>query len=37
MTELVTAADRFYPGRLPQLLGRFLAGEQIDEPFELFS
>jgi hypothetical protein len=25
---------RFYPGRLPELLPRFLAGEAIDEPFE---
>ncbi len=28
---------RFYPGRLPELLPRVLAGEPIDEPFELWS
>jgi 8-oxo-dGTP pyrophosphatase MutT (NUDIX family) len=37
VAELVSSTERFYPGRLPHLLGRFLAGEQIDEPFELFS
>jgi hypothetical protein len=35
--EIVESHDRFYPGRLPQLLPRFLAGEQIDEPFERWS
>jgi 8-oxo-dGTP pyrophosphatase MutT (NUDIX family) len=29
--------QRFYPGRLPEFLGRFLAGHEIDEPFELWS
>ena len=29
--------DRFYPGRLPLLLPRFLAGDEIDEPFEIWS
>jgi 8-oxo-dGTP pyrophosphatase MutT (NUDIX family) len=29
--------DRFYPGRLPALLRRHLAGEQIEEPFEHWS
>jgi 8-oxo-dGTP pyrophosphatase MutT (NUDIX family) len=28
---------RFYPGQLPTLLGPFLAGAEIDEPFELWS
>lgn len=28
---------RFYPGRLAELLPRLLAGETIDEPFELWS
>jgi hypothetical protein len=28
---------RFYPGRLPELLPKFLAGEHIDEPFERWS
>lgn len=32
-----TSAERFYPSRLPALLGPFLAGERIDEPFERFS
>jgi hypothetical protein len=35
--EIVAAAARgeiFYPGRLPELLPRFLAGEFVDEPFE---
>ena len=35
--ELLATTDRFYPGRLPELLPRLLAGEDIDEPFELFS
>jgi 8-oxo-dGTP pyrophosphatase MutT (NUDIX family) len=29
--------QRFYPGRLPELLATFLAGDDIDEPFELWS
>ena len=29
-----TSRRRFYPGRLPELLPAFLAGEHIDEPFE---
>ncbi len=28
---------RFFPGRLPQLLPRFLAGEVLDEPFDLWN
>ncbi len=35
--ELIASTDRFYPGRLPSLLTGFLAGERIDEPFELWS
>lgn len=35
--ELAASRERFYPGRLPALLGPFLAGEEIDEPFELWS
>lgn len=31
------AAVRFYPGRLPEFIRPFLAGEEIDEPFELWS
>jgi len=37
VAELVASRDRFYPGRLPQLLPALLAGEEIDEPFEVFS
>jgi 8-oxo-dGTP pyrophosphatase MutT (NUDIX family) len=37
VTEVINCADRFYPGRLPDLLGPFLAGELIDEPFERWS
>lgn len=32
--EILSSAERFYPGRLPELLPGFLAGESIDEPFE---
>jgi 8-oxo-dGTP pyrophosphatase MutT (NUDIX family) len=32
--EIVSSRERFYPGRLPELLPGFLAGERIDEPFE---
>jgi 8-oxo-dGTP pyrophosphatase MutT (NUDIX family) len=37
VAELLESGERFYPGRLPRLLPGFLAGEQIDEPFELWS
>jgi hypothetical protein len=37
VAELSGSTDRFYPGRLPQLLVPFLAGEQINEPFERWS
>jgi 8-oxo-dGTP pyrophosphatase MutT (NUDIX family) len=32
--QVAASTERFYPGRLPELLPRFLAGETIDEPFE---
>ena len=35
--ELVATGERCYPGRLPGLLPAFLAGEHIDEPFEMWS
>lgn len=35
--EIPSSSERFYPGQLPVLLGAFLNGEQIDEPFELWS
>ncbi|WP_433272771.1 NUDIX hydrolase [Actinosynnema sp. CS-041913] len=36
-SELRVSRDHFYPGRLPVLLDAFLDGDEIDEPFELFS
>ena len=35
--DVVRSRDRFYPGRLPELLTGFLAGDEIDEPFERWS
>ena len=35
--EVEASHERFFPGRLPRLLRRFLAGEEIHEPFEYFS
>ncbi len=35
--EMAARGARFYPGRLPELLPRFLGTETIDEPFELWS
>lgn len=35
--EIANSAGRFYPGRLPELLPRLLAGDVINEPFELWS
>jgi 8-oxo-dGTP pyrophosphatase MutT (NUDIX family) len=35
--EIINSQVRFYPGRLPDLLPKFLAGEHIDEPFERWS
>jgi len=32
--EIAASQQRFYPGRLPELLSSFLAGQTIDEPFE---
>jgi 8-oxo-dGTP pyrophosphatase MutT (NUDIX family) len=37
VTELIQSQERFYPGRLPELLPRFLAGEEINEPFEYWN
>lgn len=37
VAAIESSTQRFYPGRLPLLLRRFLAGERIDEPFEFFS
>ncbi len=35
--EILNSSECFYPGRLPALLGAFLDGDEIDEPFELWS
>lgn len=35
--EVTRSVQRFYPGRLPALLPSVVAGEPIDEPFELWS
>jgi 8-oxo-dGTP pyrophosphatase MutT (NUDIX family) len=35
--EVVGSDERFYPRSLPALLGRFFAGEQLDEPPEFWS
>jgi hypothetical protein len=32
--QITRSTARFYPGRLPELRPRFLAGDTIDEPFE---
>jgi 8-oxo-dGTP pyrophosphatase MutT (NUDIX family) len=37
LDEVISSQERFYPGRLPTMLLRFLAGESIDEPFEYWS
>lgn len=37
LAEIRASRERFYPGRLPELLPGFLAGERIDEPFEFWS
>jgi len=37
IADIVRSRERFYPGRLPELLTAFLAGEEIHEPFELWS
>jgi ADP-ribose pyrophosphatase YjhB (NUDIX family) len=37
IAEVVASSEQFYPRSLPRLLTGFLAGEKIDEPFELWS
>lgn len=34
VADVVASAERFYPGRLPELLPAFLAGAELTEPFE---
>lgn len=35
--EVLSGSERFYPRQLPALLAAFLDGQEIDEPFELWS
>jgi hypothetical protein len=35
--QFSAAANASYPGKLPALLSAFLDGQDIDEPFELWS
>jgi 8-oxo-dGTP pyrophosphatase MutT (NUDIX family) len=37
VSEVVRSSEQFYPGRLPELLPRLLASDEIDEPLEIFS
>lgn len=37
VAEVIASRERFYPGRLAALLPAFLAGERIDEPFEVWN
>ena len=34
LADVLSSSERFYPGRLPQLLPAFLAGADLSEPFE---
>lgn len=34
VAELTASVERFFPGRLPELIGPFLSGERIEEAFE---
>jgi 8-oxo-dGTP pyrophosphatase MutT (NUDIX family) len=37
IAEVIASTKRFYPHSLPQLLTRFLAGEKLSEPLEVWS
>jgi 8-oxo-dGTP pyrophosphatase MutT (NUDIX family) len=37
VADVLRSQVRFYPGRLPELLPAFLAGQVIDEPFEFWN
>lgn len=37
VADILRSGERFYPGRLATLLPDFLAGEEIDEPLEVWS
>jgi 8-oxo-dGTP pyrophosphatase MutT (NUDIX family) len=35
--DIAASPERFFPGSLPSLVGRFLADETLDEPFEYWN
>jgi 8-oxo-dGTP pyrophosphatase MutT (NUDIX family) len=35
--EIEGSSERFYPGRLSELIDTFLSGERLDEPYEVWS
>lgn len=37
VSEVAQSRELFYPRSLPALIERFLAGESLDEPFEMWS
>ncbi len=37
ISRVLASTEPFYPRRLPQLLGRFLNGERITEPLEVWT
>ena len=37
VAEIAGSRERFFPGRLPDLLEAFLDGREIDEPFDLWN
>jgi 8-oxo-dGTP pyrophosphatase MutT (NUDIX family) len=37
LADVRASTERFYPGRLPELLDDHLAGRPLDEPFEFWS
>jgi 8-oxo-dGTP pyrophosphatase MutT (NUDIX family) len=37
VNEIEDSSERFYPGRLPELISTFLSGDTIDEPYEIWS
>lgn len=36
LDDLLATTERCYPGRLPELLPALLAGDHVDEPFEVW-
>jgi 8-oxo-dGTP pyrophosphatase MutT (NUDIX family) len=37
VADVRASTERFYPGRLPEFIDAHLRGDEIDEPFELWS